>query len=106
LKVVNYGTGLGKSYAFIEAACQTINQTPPGQRAIVFYIAPLREHLKIDPTLREKYPHVPIFTLASLEMKTTNENLQAYLRLCSTIRRSGKFGRTSRLKKLPSSLSA
>lgn len=77
LKVVNYGTGLGKSYAFFQAAYETIKQHPD-VRILVFYAAPLREHLTIDPGLKNRYFDIPAFTINSREMKTTDEYLRAY----------------------------
>lgn len=77
LKVVNYGTGSGKSYEFFRAAYKTIAEHL-NVRIIAFYVAPLREHLTIDPVLKSQYPKIPALTVHSREMKTTDEYLKSY----------------------------
>ena len=77
LKLVNYGTGSGKTHQLFEAICQTIKKYPDIQ-TIGIYVAPLREHLSVPSQVKQKYQDVPVYTINSLEMKTTDKYIQLY----------------------------
>jgi hypothetical protein len=77
LKLINYGTGSGKTHQLFAAICQTI-QTHPDSCIIGIYIAPLREHLQVPDSIRKKYQNIPIYTLHSLEMRMTEAYLENY----------------------------
>lgn len=77
LKLVNYGTGSGKTHQLFEAICQTIEKYPDIQ-TIGIYVAPLREHLSVPSQVKKKYPDVPVYTINSLKMKTTDKYIQLY----------------------------
>ena len=76
-KLINYGTGSGKTHQLFEAMCQTIKKYPNIQ-TISIYVAPLREHLSIPTSVKNRYSDIPVYTLNSIEMKTTEEYLQLY----------------------------
>ncbi|MEM7581705.1 MAG: hypothetical protein AAF316_18085, partial [Cyanobacteria bacterium P01_A01_bin.80] len=76
-KLINYGTGSGKTHQLFEAICQTIEKYPDIQ-TIGIYVAPLREHLSVPDKVSQKYPDIPIYKLNSLEMKTADEYLDLY----------------------------
>lgn len=86
IKLINYGTGSGKTHMLFEAICNTIN-TYKNTHIIGIYIAPMREHLKIPDEIREdeKYKDIPMYTINSLDMKMTDENLKSYKELLSVI---------------------
>ncbi len=77
LKLINYGTGSGKTHQLFQAIYQTI-ETHPDSQIIGIYIAPLREHLSVPGSLERKYQDIPVYTLNSLEMKTTDELIKKY----------------------------
>ncbi len=77
LKLINYGTGSGKTYQLFKAIYQTIEQHRDS-KIIGIYIAPLREHLSVPGSLERDYPDTPVYKLNSLEMKTTDELLELY----------------------------
>ena len=77
LKLINYGTGSGKTHQLFQAIYQTIKKHPDSQ-IIGIYIAPLREHLSVPKSLKSQYPHIPVYKLNSLEMKTTDELIENY----------------------------
>jgi hypothetical protein len=77
LKLINYGTGSGKTYQFFQAVYQTILKYLDYQ-IIGIYIAPLREHLKVAESLRQQYPDIPVYTIHSREMKMTDSYLKKY----------------------------
>ncbi|MBX9257914.1 hypothetical protein H1Q63_28990 [Desmonostoc muscorum CCALA 125] len=84
LKLINYGTGSGKTHQLFQAIYQTI-QEHPNTQIIGIYVAPLREHLSVPSSLVIQYPNIPVYKLNSLEMKTTDENLKLYKEWISTI---------------------
>lgn len=77
IKLVNYGTGSGKTHQLFQAICKTINKYPDMQ-IIGVYIAPLREHLQVPTLIESQYPEIPIYPINSLEMKTTEDSVKAY----------------------------
>ena len=77
LKLTNYGTGSGKTHQLFQAICTTIQKYPEIQ-TIGIYVAPLREHLSVPAEVRNKYPDIPVYTINSLEMKTTDKHLDLY----------------------------
>jgi len=89
LKLINYGTGSGKTHQLFQAICETIGRHLDVQ-VIGVYIAPLREHLQVPDKVAEKYPDIPVYTINSLEMKTTDEHIKLYKKwipssVCATI---------------------
>lgn len=77
LKLINYGTGSGKTHQLFEAICQTIQKYQEIQ-TIGIYVAPLREHLSAPTFVRDRYPDIPVYKINSLEMKTTDRYLNLY----------------------------
>lgn len=77
LKLINYGTGSGKTYQLFEAIYQTIQQHREIQ-SIGIYVAPLREHLSVPNRLKNQYPDIPVYTINSLELKTTDKFIKLY----------------------------
>ncbi len=77
LKLINYGTGTGKTYSLFHALYETIKSHPTTQ-VIGVYVAPLREHLKIPDSLKSKFPEIPTYIIYSEEMKTTDEFVNLY----------------------------
>jgi len=77
IKLINFGTGSGKTHTLFQSMYETIKKYSDIQ-IIGVYIAPLREHLKMPVSLKEQYPEVPLYTINSLEMKTTDEYLALY----------------------------
>lgn len=77
IKLINFGTGSGKTHMLFQSMYETIKEYPDIQ-IIGVYVAPLREHLKIPVDLKAQYPKIPVYTINSLEMKTTEEYLDLY----------------------------
>ena len=77
LKLINYGTGSGKTYLLFQAICKTIEERPNIQ-IIGIYVAPLREHLCVPTSVVRQYPDIPVYKINSLEMKTTDEFIKLY----------------------------
>src|SRR5574341_417257 len=77
LKLINYGTGSGKTHMLFKSICEAIREHPSTQ-LIGIYVAPLREHLRPPYRVSQEYPDIPIYTAQSLEMKTSDENLSCY----------------------------
>src|SRR5271169_922374 len=71
IKLINYGTGSGKTHQLFQAICETIKKYPDIQITGV-YVAPMREHLQTPKLVARQYPEIPIYTIHSLEMKTTD----------------------------------
>jgi hypothetical protein len=77
LKLINYGTGSGKTHQLFQAICETIKANPSTQ-IIGIYVAPLREHLQVPESVRAAYKNVPIYTINSIEMKMADQNVKLY----------------------------
>ncbi|MEH2026138.1 hypothetical protein [Nostoc sp.] len=77
LKLINYGTGSGKTHQLFQAIYKTIEDHPNIQ-IIGIYVAPLREHLCVPTPVASQYPDIPVYKLNSLEMKTTDEFIKLY----------------------------
>jgi hypothetical protein len=77
IKLINFGTGSGKTHQLFQAICETIRKYPDRQFVGV-YVAPLREHLQVPGGVIEQYPEIPTYKINSLEMKTTDELLKSY----------------------------
>lgn len=77
LKLINYGTGSGKTHQLFQAIYQTIEKHPD-RKIIGIYIAPLREHLSVPGLVKDQYPDIPVYKINSLEMKATGEYLNLY----------------------------
>ena len=86
IKLINYGTGSGKTYQFFHAIDKTIKKYTDIQ-IIGVYIAPLREHLQVE----KDFYHIPSYKLNSLAMKTTDEFLEKYKRWISKILKNNGF---------------
>ena len=90
LKLINYGTGSGKTHQLFEAICKTI-QDYPNIQVIGIYVAPLREHLSVPISVKKRYPDIPVYTINSLEMKTTDEYIELYKRWIPLILKNTKI---------------
>ncbi|BAY61797.1 hypothetical protein NIES22_18640 [Calothrix brevissima NIES-22] len=77
LKLINYGTGSGKTHQLFQGIYQTI-QKHPDTVIIGIYVAPLREHLCVPTSISRQYSDIPVYKLNSLEMKTTDEYIKLY----------------------------
>lgn len=77
LKLINYGTGSGKTHQLFQAIYKTIEKYPDIQ-TIGIYVAPLREHLSIPDRLKNRYSNIPVYKINSLDMKTTNYFIDKY----------------------------
>lgn len=84
LKLINYGTGSGKTHQLFQAIYKTIEEHPKNQ-IIGIYVAPLREHLCVPTSVESQYPNIPVYKINSLEMKTTDEYIKSYKELISSI---------------------
>lgn len=94
IKLINYGTGSGKTHQLFQAICETIEKYPDIQ-VIGVYVAPLREHLQAPDSVVNCYPHIPIYKLNSLEMKTTDEYIKLYKKWIPSILNDKKFWSSS-----------
>jgi hypothetical protein len=90
LKLINYGTGSGKTHLFFQAIYKTIKEYPNTQ-IISIYVAPLREHLSVPSSIVRQYPDIPVYKLNSLPMKTTDEFIKLYKKWIPSILRSKGF---------------
>ncbi len=84
LKLINYGTGSGKTHQLFEAIYKTIEDHPNIQ-ILGIYVAPLREHLCVPTSVVSQYPEIPVYKLNSLEMKTTDDCIKLYKKLMPSI---------------------
>ena len=60
IKLVNYGTGSGKTHQLFQAICETIKQYPDIQ-IVGVYVAPLREHLQVPERVGNQFPETPVY---------------------------------------------
>jgi len=90
LKLINYGTGSGKTHQLFEATYKTIKKYPDIQ-IIGIYVAPLREHLQAPPSVACQYPDIPVYKINSLEMKMTDEFIKSYKKQIPAILRNKNF---------------
>ncbi|MDJ0581484.1 DEAD/DEAH box helicase family protein [Crocosphaera sp.] len=77
LKLINYGTGSGKTHQLFQAIFQTIQEHSDTQ-IIGVYVAPLREHLSVPRSIKEQYPNIPVYTINGLDMKMTDDKIKSY----------------------------
>lgn len=77
IKLINYGTGSGKTHQLFQAICETIKKSPDIQFVGV-YVAPLREHLQVPDEVKKQNPEIPMYKINSLEMKTKDELIKSY----------------------------
>lgn len=75
IKLINFGTGSGKTHQLFQAVCQTILKHTDIQ-VVGIYVAPLREHL--HTTVEQDYPEIPFYPLYSQEQKVMDEFLEKY----------------------------
>ncbi|MGF1489215.1 MAG: hypothetical protein ACFBSE_19175 [Prochloraceae cyanobacterium] len=73
-----------------QAICQTIEKHSDIQ-IIGIYVAPLREHLSVPASVKNRYPDIPVYKLNSLEMKTTDEYIELYKKWIPSIFKNAKF---------------
>ncbi len=90
IKLINYGTGSGKTHQLFQAICETIEKHPDIQ-IVGVYVAPLREHLQIPVLIGSQYPEIPVYTINSLEMKTTEDFIKSYKKWISVILANKEF---------------
>ncbi|MEH1936532.1 MAG: hypothetical protein V7L14_23085 [Nostoc sp.] len=90
LKLINYGTGSGKTHQLFQAIYKTIEDHPNIQ-IIGIYVAPLREHLCVPTSVVSQYPDIPVYKLNSLEMKTTDEFIKLYKQWIPSILNNTNF---------------
>lgn len=77
LKLINYGTGSGKTHQLFQAIYQTIEKYSNIQ-IIGIYIAPLREHLQVPYSLISQHSDIPVYKLNSLGMRMADEYIEKY----------------------------
>ncbi|MGB3404462.1 MAG: hypothetical protein WBA77_17385 [Microcoleaceae cyanobacterium] len=77
LKLINYGTGSGKTHQLFQAICETIKKYPDNQ-IVGIYVAPLIAHLSVPTSVKEQYKDIPVYKLNSLDMKMTDEYIKFY----------------------------
>ncbi|MEG4217723.1 hypothetical protein QUA27_20725 [Microcoleus sp. Pol14C6] len=90
LKLINYGTGSGKTHQLFQAIYKTIEEHPKN-KIIGIYVAPLREHLCVPTSVESQYPTISVYKINSLEMKTTDEYIKLYKELISSILKNTKL---------------
>ena len=90
LKLINYGTGSGKTHQLFEAICRTIQKYPEIQ-TIGIYVAPLREHLSVPDQVKERYPDIPVYRINSVEMKTMDNYIKLYRKWINLILNNTKL---------------
>lgn len=90
LKLVNFGTGSGKTFQFFNAIYQIIEENPESQ-IVGLYVAPLREHLSVPAALVQAHPNVPTYILYSREWETERFLLEKYSVWLPAIRRDQKL---------------
>lgn len=94
LKLINYGTGSGKTHQLFQAIYKTIEDHPNIQ-VIGIYVAPLREHLVVPDSVASQYPNIPVYKLNSLKMKTTDEYIKLYKKWIPSILKDKSFWKIS-----------
>jgi hypothetical protein len=90
IKLINFGTGSGKTYQFFQSVFQTIRDHP-GIQVIGLYVAPLREHLRVPTELINHNPDKPAYILYSQDWKTSDEFLKKYTRWIQSLRKNQKL---------------
>jgi hypothetical protein len=100
LKLINYGTGSGKTHQLFQAIYQTIEQNQDIQ-VVGIYVAPLREHLLVPNSVSSQYPNISVYKINSLEMQTTDENIASYKKWISAILKHQKFCGKHKIKISP-----
>lgn len=90
IKLINFGTGSGKTHQFFQSIFQTIRDNPEIQ-VIGLYVAPLREHLNVPTTLILEYQNIPAYTIYSQDWKTSEEFLKKYPQWIQSIRKNQKI---------------
>lgn len=87
LKLINYGTGSGKTHLWFQAVYKTIEEHSNIQTTGI-YVAPLREHLYVPTSVASQYPDIPVYKLNSVPMKTTDEFIKLYKKWIPSILRN------------------
>lgn len=90
IKLVNFGTGSGKTHQFFQAVIKAIRDNSDIQ-IIGLYVAPLRENLSVPPSIKNENPDIPLYILYSQDWKTTDEFLKKYSRWIPAILRNQKL---------------
>ena len=75
IKLINFGTGSGKTHQLFQSVCQTIMKHPYIQ-VVGVYVAPLREHL--HTAVKQEFPDIPFYILYSHEQRVMGEFLLDY----------------------------
>ncbi len=97
LKLINYGTGSGKSHQLFQATCETIEKYPDIQ-IVSIYVAPLTAHLSIPTSVKKQYKDIPVYKLNSLEMKMTDEYIKFYKQcIPSILKNKGLWKKASKV---------
>ena len=94
IKLVNFGTGSGKTHMLFQSIYDAI-QAYSDTQIIGVYVAPLREHLQIPPSVMEQYPNIPAYKAHSLEMKTSDDNMELYKKLIPLLLKNRDFWKNS-----------
>lgn len=90
IKLINYGTGSGKTHQFFQSICETI-QKHTNIQVVGVYVAPLRQHLEVPSLVSENYPEIPVYKINSLEMRTTDECIKLYKKWIPSILNNKNF---------------
>jgi hypothetical protein len=90
LKLINYGTGSGKTHQLFQAIYETIEKYPDHQIVGIF-LSPLTAHLSVPKPLKSKYKDIPVYKLNSLEMKMTDEYMKFYEKCIPSILKNEKL---------------
>jgi hypothetical protein len=96
LKLINYGTGSGKTHLWFQAVYKTIEEHSNIQ-IIGIYVAPLREHLYVPTSVVSQYPDIPVYKINSLEMKTTDEFIKSYKKWIPSILKNNLWKTVSKV---------
>lgn len=90
IKLVNFGTGSGKTHQFFQAVIKAIRDNS-GIQIIGLYVAPLRENLSVPPSIANENPDIPLYILYSEDWKTADEFLKKYSCWIPAIRKNQKL---------------
>lgn len=90
IKLINFGTGSGKTHQLFQAVCETISRYPE-YLIVCLYVAPLREHLRVPDSIKLQNENIPFFTLYSQEWKVADEFLKLYKQWIKSINRNKNF---------------
>ena len=95
IKLVNFGTGSGKTHQLFQAVCETIRKYPDHQ-IIGLYVAPLREHLKVPFEVKRDNPGINFYVLYSQEWRIGEDFLKKYKQYIPITQKNKKLWDTLR----------